>query len=156
MLQIHLACFVPPGQTSGVTAVGMPVLLCGTAIAIPMVINNRWLATFAQGLLECPLPVDTVVVRVPSELGKVNNGNSCWYRAQQTMLLCLSRQEIEYLYAGVMFPRILHISIARGEDAPSKIAVDVSSSGKPSVDGRVRFTTSLIDAGSRTTLDLCH
>ncbi len=132
------------------------VLLCGLVGAIGMYVENRRLEEFADGLYSYPLPPDTTVLGQHSEIGKVGNGNNCWYRAEQSMVSTLSREEIEAYYADVTLPRVsfgrwdsVYASI---RDVPVELEFE-----QVGPDGRIYFRVVLFDVGLDVNLDpRCH
>lgn len=134
------------------------VLLCGLALWLPMYANDRRLATFAGGLYDYPLPPDTAVVARRSELGKVGNGNNCWYQAQQSLVSTLSPEEIEQYYDGVVLPRVSFGPMwDRQYDSPRVAPIDLDFVAVTPTDGQSHFTLTLFDVGLDVTLDWrCH
>ena len=132
--------------------VAVALLCCSLCVGIPVWLNNLRLAHFAGNLFAYPLPRNTVVVERHSALGKVGNGNNCWYEARQSDITTLSREEIEQYYRDVSLPVVDPGSPYR----PDAIAVGLAFE-EVSGDGKLHFTLALYDIGPDTTLDFrCH
>lgn len=135
----------------------IPFLLCGLGVWIPVHLNNRRLAAFASHLYNYPLPVDTTVLDRQAGLGKVGNGNNCWYRAEQSMQSKLSVKEISDYYSDVRLPRISFGMWSRMYNIPTKTAIEINFRDTPADTEYLYFTLILFDDGPDTTLDFrCH
>jgi len=135
----------------------IPAIVCGLAVWLPMQTNNLRLKNFAENLYRYPLPPDAIVFDQHAELGKVGNGNNCWYQAQQSMVSSLPRKSIAQYYDEVLLPRVSFGQWDEVWDSPTTMKIDLEFDEVQSDKTRTFFTLTLYDVGLDVTMDLrCH
>lgn len=133
------------------------MIICSLSVWLPVHLNNQRLATFASNLYNYPLPAETVVIERRATLGKVGNGNNCWYRAEQSMKSTLSVEEISNYYNGVVLPKINFGGWVDNYSTSPETQIDLKFDEVSSIAREIFFTLELLDDGSDITLDYrCH
>jgi hypothetical protein len=132
----------------------IPMLMCGFCAWLPIYLNDLRLSVFAANLYDYPLPPSTTVLNRYSELGKVGNGNNCWYEVQQSMVSTLPRPEIEQYYKGVTLPRVSFGRRDEMYDAPTVMEIDLAFNESKSRKGTLYFSLTLYDVGLDDTFDI--